>query len=202
MENVCFGRIAVVGNGPLSKANRNELNSFDCVVRFNDLKNMKQGDALTVHAIRHVDRGKNSFLPGLEKTVKNSHVLPIIQRSKLMQKFPANALPPLYVDENGIDRQLEIFEKCENGVQYHHSLTRSGPSTGSLVISYLNKASSTKSIDVYGMNWNGGDFHLDFKDPTIVARCCNKCTIHPTHSQRYLPEKTSWKKMFTNLHGV
>ena len=37
------------------------------------------------------------------------------------------------------------------------------------------------SIHVFGMNWQGNaKVHIDFKDPTLVARCCTKCTIHPT----------------------
>ena len=45
---------------------------------------------------------------------------------------------------------------------------------------------SVRAIEVYGMNWNGdSSMHADFKNTSIVPRCCTKCTIHATASQAY-----------------
>ena len=47
--------ICIVGNGPLSEKNRQEIKSSDLcdkVVRFNDMKNMEPGEPVDLHVVR------------------------------------------------------------------------------------------------------------------------------------------------------
>ena len=48
------GRVAIVGNGPLSDKDREAIASgaYDEVVRFNDLKNYRDGEPFTLHSVR------------------------------------------------------------------------------------------------------------------------------------------------------
>jgi len=48
------GRVAIVGNGPLSDKDREAIASgaHDEVVRFNDLKNYREGEPFTLHSVR------------------------------------------------------------------------------------------------------------------------------------------------------
>ena len=60
-----------------------------------------------------------------------------------------------------------------------------GPSTGTVVLSHLEGDDRIARIDVFGMNWRGRLPHNDFRDHTLVARCCRKCIVHPTPDLDY-----------------
>ena len=46
--------ICVVGNGPLSKENRAQIQKCELVVRFNDCKNMKKNERMDIHVMREI----------------------------------------------------------------------------------------------------------------------------------------------------
>ena len=69
-----------------------------------------------------------------------------------------------------------------------------------MVIEALDTAESTSDLHVFGMNWMGGHHHFDFAQPDLVPTCCNKCTIHPTPTQKYAESRYfDLKNDFSNV---
>lgn len=184
---LCTGNVAVVGNGPISEKDRCEINrDYDCVVRFNDMKNYKLGDVTTVHAIRPLA----AVYPGITKS--DVPVWPVIFNKTQLPVTERTVLDPIIVHErsNGTRNVIKdgiLFPGCNacNKKKCSHSLAKHGPSTGAAVIDELNRARNVESIHVYGMNWNGGSHHVDFKHSDLISRCCDKCVLHPTCSDEY-----------------
>ena len=214
ISDVCTGRIAVVGNGPLSEEQRAEINDpsrYDCIVRFNDRKNMKPGERTTVHAVRDIPaktffqeaRRKISHVlpfvsyssrkvPGIDSPESGVYVQPVTARfEEVRRQFEGHdVLPPIFVSERGTDIPSRSYfpgcNACQTIYNCESSSTSAGPSTGTSVIEVLNASQSTSYMDVFGMNWNGGNHHFDFKQPDLVSTCCDKCIIHPTVTHEYI----------------
>lgn len=206
---VCSGNIAVVGNGPLSEDDRARINGsgYDCVVRFNDRKNLREGEPTTVHVVRDLPHAPSGIwglfgggardVPGLVPHEK-VFVQPVTtQPGAICSLFEhATSLPPILVHERSTrggthappERIFPACEKCGSVYECDTSASRFGPSTGAAILNVLNAAPATTRIDVFGMNWRGGDHHLDFQQPTLVSDCCDKCVIHPTASENYTPD--------------
>lgn len=196
---VCQGKVAVVGNGPLTEDERKEINDkYDCVVRFNDMKNKKKDDVTTLHVSRYA----NHKFPGL--TIRDDGVptLPIIPFEQALYNIRqhVNVLPSLFVHESHFNNSSQndevVFKNCieckVGDMNCNHSFTPHGPSTGTIVIDKLQEWSTIESIDVYGMNWNGGNHHIDFKQPDMVEKCCSKCTIHKPNDEKY--DNRTWSE--------
>tara|TARA_B110000046_G_C12992410_1_gene398424 strand:- start:1120 stop:1908 length:789 start_codon:yes stop_codon:yes gene_type:complete len=188
MEDVCRGSVAVVGNGPITISDRDKINSeYDCVVRFNDMKNYKNGDALTLHVSRLTNEG---FFPGTEKSDASVPFLPVASDVYLVHnndslQSRSNVLTPVITNKK--TNAPPLFGGCVacGGEVCHHGQASYGPSTGALALSELDRSNAVQDIHVYGMNWNGASYHVDFKYPDLVANCCSKCTIHPTANANY-----------------
>ena len=136
--------------------------------------------------------GEQRIVPGL---VPGEHVFvqPVTARpGDIHDKFDrSTTLPPILVREQGghVASQMYFAEcdKCKDGTfDYNTSASSSGPSTGAVLINALEAQASAETIHVFGMNWNGGHHHLDFKQPELVPSCCSKCEIHPTASSKYV----------------
>jgi|MDSZ01.1.fsa_nt_gb hypothetical protein len=200
----CEGRVAVVGNGPLSSEDRASISQTKCVIRFNDTKNYKQGE----HTTLHVSRDVNGTFPGAHMHT-DVPLLPVARTHRAVAQYDAlekrRLLPTLLVHEvkDGSDNDLDaddsraqIFDGCSlcslDGCK--HSLSSAGPSTGALVLNELQNLESIDTIAVFGMNWNGGSHHVDFVVPEIVPSCCRKCTIHETPNEHY--DDRTWLSRF------
>ena len=207
LHQVCNGRIAVVGNGPLREEDRKLIQDdslFDCVVRFNDRKNLRDGERTTVHVVRD-KREQSPFgllfgrrvVPGVVEG-EQVFVQPITHYpDKIKNKFSSSTvLPPMLVKESNsgsdripAERYFPDCEKCKGTDRCSTGSSPNGPSSGTVIINALNASPFTSSLDVFGMNWNGPSWHFDFRDPTIVRDCCDKCTIHETSTSEYLPKR-------------
>jgi hypothetical protein len=200
--NGCHGTVAVVGNGPLREEDRRRIRSeYDCVVRFNDLKNYRDGEPVTVHATRFA---RGTF-PGID-LLPHALLLPIATDDAIVDAHlgvhAARLLPTLHIREPVTETSTEerehraLFAGCDaclsGQLECTQSSTTSGPSAGAAVIDHLERTPSVDAIHVYGMNWNGGKHHVDFVQPDLVPTCCHKCTIHPTASDDYLPSRDGW----------
>ena len=190
MESVCNGRVAVVGNGQLSEDDRKAINTFDCVVRFNDMKNKRPEERCDVQVIRYA----HHKFPGAHLN-NGQPILPVVTSNRMLKNdalIGKHILPPLHVYEklhrrhNELKNDARLFDTCDScGDKCSHKKAHAGPSTGASVISFLENSPVVTSIDTFGMNWNGGTHHVDFKHPDIIEECCTKCVIHPTPSQSY-----------------
>ena len=182
-------RAIVVGNGHLSERDRRTIrrhaaNGSKCmVVRFNDMKSWRYGEPVDVH----VTRLPSGLFPLLPYSAEEWYVT--VDPDSVAGEDVGVVLP-VYErgrrDEGTTAETLKIFPRCTScGTHCAHNWTVMGPSTGALVLSYLEDVSHVRNIDVYGMNWNGDLPHNDFRDRTIVRRCCGKCTIHQTPDTVY-----------------
>jgi len=172
----------VVGNGPLTDSEREEINSHSknaLIVRFNDENNFAYGDVTHVHVIRHPSW--SSRKNGLEEW----HIAPFSSWIPVNSKVKTIVYEAQYEEANEAPSDQVLFkstcfdESCwVNGTKY-------GASTGAVVLSALNENSKVKNISVYAMNWNGSPDHLDFLFPEMVPLRCEKCTIHRTHTEDY-----------------
>lgn len=193
LEDICeSGKIALVGNGPLTHEDREYIKNFDCVVRFNDMKNRRTGERTDILVTRKGYGGG-----GIQKYASNSEyaVWPIVMYKQFNTKDYINShkykfLNPIKVHEeysqsNAKVYNRKVFEGCLHS--RYHSESKNGPSSGTLVIDELMKSKHIKEIHTFGMNWNGQNWHVDFNNPDMVHNCCSKCFIHETTSSTYLP---------------
>lgn len=90
-------------------------------------------------------------------------------------------------------KNLTMFPNCRDSKL--HNTTTNGPSTGGVVIDFLQNLDNVRTITVFGMNWRGSPhIHVDFKHPNLVKNCCTKCSIHATPTSSYRPPSVSKKK--------
>lgn len=186
--------VAVVGNGPLSNRDRRDIEKCPCIIRFNDQKNKRCRERTDIVVLRYntlfkqfSGRGKTD-----QGTVpKATYCWPVCSQPKellALQTASTLLLPILTSGTRDGNRDIDMFPGCNacNSSACKHTLTKNGPSSGGAVIDALQKMSSIKQIDVFGMNWNGWkDVHVDFKFPKVIDQCCSKCVIHVPPSQIY-----------------
>lgn len=176
--------VIVVGNGHLSEVNRYAIQDrsiSDIVIRFNDMNSWRYGERVDVHVTR-LQGGLSPVLPyDAEEwyvTVDPSSAPP---RAALVLGVYESSRGP----QNTVSSTMRLFSRCNPCPHCAHNWTLLGPSTGAIVLSYLQEDSLVHSIDIFGMNWNGDLPHNDFLDHDIVRRCCLKCTVHVTPDGNY-----------------
>jgi hypothetical protein len=174
--------VCVVGNGPLSDSDRAVIDMFDCVIRFNDMKNRCAGEKVTILATRYdvATAATASFRLLVVTTV---HQLPPNMPDPDAPSQPP-WLRPIYVYErqapiNDLPPSTESF-----GVR--HDTTTHGPSTGCAVVEALVQCDHVTTIHVFGFNWAGDTTrHIDFLHPHLVPGA-TKVIVHCTASSEYL----------------
>jgi len=185
LGNVCEGSIAVVGNGPISEADRDLINAQNCIIRFNDQKNKLENERTDVLVLRN-----NT----LHLSQKDSTLLPVIPFCKTIEEYQvkySKLIKPIYVHEETCNDDPNVQEMKSNKVynncikQNLHGDATSGVSTGTAVLSSLQDDDNVESINVFGMNFNGGWWHVDFNDPNLSHICCTKCIFQKTNKEQY-----------------
>ena len=177
----------VVGNGPLSEIDRASINqSLGHVIRFNDMNNWRVGEPMTTLVVR---------VPSAKAPPKDIPITPVWFVSPYQMppdESYAHAIEiiyiyePKYEDRNVLSTSAQLFKNCTVHAPIWQNATYWGPSTGAAILDFLDAQAEVARIDVYGMNWNGNrNMHVDFKYPTAVSKCCNKCVIHPTPTKLY-----------------
>jgi hypothetical protein len=209
-------RVAVVGNGPLFERDRPRIEQYENIVRFNDMKNWRRNETVTLHAVRsedHTDefayraglsRGHNSTIWALAS--EQRHVAADVDvvtwtyfRDREYKWFNENWQwigfdHPKPQTLSPWKESLYLFPNCSAcGAHRSHCKVRNtkyGPSAGAVVLNELDAMPEVDEIGVFGMNWANSHSwdHTDFKYPTLVSDCCSKCTIHSTPSGGYLPK--------------
>lgn len=185
LDDVCTStkKIYVVGNGPLNDEDRDKISTASCVLRFNDMRNMRENESTDIVAMR------NTFLHLLERDdrYKNIAVLPVIERDEHFIGMNHSTLLPIFVSETQHDKRKFtddfLFPHCSAKKQ--HTEAPWGPSTGAAVLNYLENMTSVEEIEVFGMNFNGPKEHVDFKHNTLVKECCTKCNFNETKTKKY-----------------
>ena len=194
-EAIFSDEVCLVGNGPLSEEDRMKINNCKQIIRFNTVKNFKEGERIDIHAVRfHSDFFLRDvqILPDVPKLIIFTNEKQVQKYSEQLKKYklltPIFAYEPQLSDDTSYMKEQSIFNRCHLCLsnECRYSNTDAGVSTGTIVINHLESLHNIKKIDVFGMNWNGGDWHLDFANPEIVPTCCRKCTIHKTATKNYI----------------
>lgn len=188
IEGLIKGTVALVGNGPISNKDRDEINENDIVIRFNDLKNFRNNERCDIHVIRY-DYG----FYNIKSRPDNSIIWPVSPSNELVftseHLVGLDGIYPLLLyshkSVSDLSPTATLFYGSDCGKKCIHSTTLEGPSTGAIVIDALEKCSTVDKINIYGMNWSGSKFHIDFKNPGIIGDYCSKCIIHPTSNKNY-----------------
>jgi hypothetical protein len=222
--------IAVVGNGPISQANFDAIQTHREVWMFNDMKNKASDRSgfndptkVTTWVIREMGEtpgkvGGDSFLqqpkaprPGYapppidynlhQRKLKHanlSSVLVVSQWSVLVEEL--RRANPTKIDFAPVhesrlkhspfrwtnltfDNEKVTFGGC---VEYLHSETGCGPSTGTVALDFIFKQRSAGKIPtstwvhIYGMNWAFHETFLTCCGPTSLPefkdeQCCDDC---------------------------
>lgn len=173
--------VAVVGNGPISRADRVEIAEATVVIRFNDVNNYLEGEKTTLRVVRHP-----SWFTLKHVGAPKWHVVP----TDALAPSSAALVTAVYERQHGRDNiapdTTRLFPGCWCGDACLHNQTWAGPSTGGVALSVLQEIRNVETIDVYGMNWNGpAEMHADFANQTLIVDCCTKCVVHPTASNDY-----------------
>lgn len=172
---------AVVGNGPISLADRAQIARADIIVRFNDANNMWSTERTDLHVVRHPSWYSLKTIDA-----------PVWDMGPLRSSIPRQSLLFTYVYErqhgshNVLSDTARIFQNCRCGPTCLSNSTWAGPSTGAAALSVLEELPDVTSIDVFGFNGLGdAQMHTDFKNRSILPLCCTKCTLHKTRTLSY-----------------
>jgi hypothetical protein len=176
------GTIAVVGNGPISEADRAAIEAHQVVVRFNDVNFMRRGERVTLHVVREPT--------AMEPRVPVDAPIWDVSPMRSFLRSDAALTSPVYErdynDAEWTSPNSVIFPSCGICPSCRQANSFAGPSTGALAISELNELDAVNRIDVYGMNWVGAArIHIDFENKTLVQDCCHSCIFHHTASDYY-----------------
>ncbi|KAK9809048.1 hypothetical protein WJX72_008410 [[Myrmecia] bisecta] len=195
--------IAVVGNGPVTSEQRDQIQHADRVVRFNALNNRLMQEASDVWIVRYSGKPPSHFW-GLG-TLDKGELVDILRTSQLVL-FLGGPDPPRYIP---MDQMLELMRKVLPDTppskllqikfeRYRHvynsvlssSLTlekpEAEPSSGLLgLLATLGCIASDATVNVYGFNWSGKAYELHFMEDErrIVSRLQRRypgLQIHPT----------------------
>lgn len=172
---------AVVGNGPISEADRKAIDRADVVVRFNDLNHLKSNERTDLHVIRHPSWWSFKHVSAPKWDVGYAE-----------SELPRDAELVTYVYEaqhttsNTLLQTARVFPACDCRASCLQASTWAGPSTGAAILSELQGYAEVKKIDVYGFNGMGDPrMHVDFANRSMISGCCTKCHIHRTASTNY-----------------
>lgn len=200
--------VAVVGNGPLFETDRELIEQYPNVLRFNDMKNWREGERVTLHACRAEKEQKKWHVAARQSRPYNATMWALADETRWV---PADAeliswsyktslvglsLDTLF-DEYWHEQVLapwgdsvRLFPNCS--ACGHHCLYNQagiGPSAGGMAINAFERLPEVVEVAVFGMNWEGGTGHTDFLWQEMVKTCCTKCIFHPTPSGAYLPPR-------------
>jgi len=204
-------KIAVIGNGPLSDEDINEINSnFEIIVGMNAVLNGRKGikvkythlfsrqwdDTTTPKTINFIGYDKDKkILNSYEKykdTIKN--ILLVVPKG-LEYKEGINDIKNNYknVSIHSIDANLNIkknkgpnkFNFNNKKYDINHSL-----SMGMISIGYVFNIYPNHDIHIYGMNFSQRGHHDGIVEKEIIDEC-DRCIVHKTWKNTYEPFKVS-----------
>jgi hypothetical protein len=196
-------RVALVGNGGLSEMCRKQLllGKFDHVVRFNDPKNYRMGDApSTLHVVRTRWDAMDAPYTGL--ALYKRHVPLLLVGSGMTLEKPLNDLPGIHKCPDGDWYEvaahlniggLKLFpgDKATEFTNMHDQ----GPSTGLWAISVFQIIEGVREIHTFGMNWafddspDGRRYNHSSEEGYLVKESglYTKVKVHPPPSDEYDP---------------
>lgn len=183
--------LAIVGNGPLTNKEIDEINKYDIIAIINNNRNGKNKSIKATHhflrqdgidnrGFHGWDKNENKFLINLEtnKTIKNI-ILLCPEGKECIENI--NSIKEKYINKNinVISSGSEPWKESIfifNKKKYKHS---NSPSSGILTIKYMLENFSLHTIHIYGMNSIRTDYH-DMKKEKEYIDECDRCIMHKT----------------------
>tara|TARA_Y100000389_G_C17467014_1_gene526582 strand:+ start:4946 stop:5494 length:549 start_codon:yes stop_codon:yes gene_type:complete len=177
--------IAVVGNGPLTEWQKDDINKYDIVYRFNHAPGYRKGDKISGLYMRQIRRTNKTHS---DNFVKQNSDLNFDKIYIGVNKYYDNHIF-VKEDKDVFVREEPLFKKCsycKNG-KCSHDRAKYGPTSGILGINDIMKKYPKNDIHIYGMNWNweGKKSHHLNNEGEIIKKCCRNCFIHKTPSNTY-----------------
>lgn len=176
--------VAVVGNGPISEVDRQNIAKSKFVIRFNDCNFLREGEKTSLRVMRHP-----SDPPKIHVNSPIWHVSPRASPMWADDGILTLEYEPQFGPRNDLKESHRIFPSCNCGPSCYARGATAGASTGAIALSVLEEMPEVKRINVFGMNWMGADYHIDFKNTSLVRGCCSKCHFHQTASNAYGSEQ-------------
>lgn len=153
-------RIAIVGNGPLSKACRKEIRGFEFVARFNKMDNFQPGDPLTLVYLR-LDPSTMSFY-GIDVALRYRAPAVALVYEQIYAEAAKEAGD--FLRETTL---LHVYEEFA-GLPYpgdhlpyppYADSDRIIPSTGFFGLHHIMKTCGALSVHLFGFTWEGWRWH-------------------------------------------
>ena len=190
--------IAIVGNGPLSEKHKKLINTFRYVYRLNHAPAYRKGDKIDTIVTRYFGTSNNTssdkFLsenPEL-RNKKTIIVGPYMGNGKYKDIY---VYEKVLKSDQTITKDLRLFENCKyckTNDKCKHSSAANGPSTGILILDFLQKKYPNTKFHIFGMNFTwpskkkgGGSPHL-LNEGEIIENCVKNKYIHKTYKDDYL----------------
>jgi len=174
MEMDWPGHVCLVGNGPLSEADRGDIAACPFVVRFNDAKNALEGEPFDVLVRR--ENGEAGF-HGPFKTGSRPVVLVLNPGSE-------RAPPPLG------SRVVEIIAHPATifGAPTTSPDASWGATTGAVLLHHLNQRGGSDRLSTFGMNFLRSEVSEHMHDEgAVLRRHIPELDYHPPPRSTYLP---------------
>ena len=188
-------KISIVGNGPLTEYEINEINDYDIIYVLNTVKtgNKKIPIKATHHIIRQKGTENDGFY-GWNKDKNEFTINPETNPTNIIFACPTNK--ESYENINKIkskftDKNIEVISsvsepwtekkyKFDNILYDHYD----SPSTGVIGINYILEKYPSSEIHIYGMNWQLRGGHDTKKEKEYISEC-PRCIIHKTWKDTY-----------------
>ena len=198
-----INQVAVVGNGPIIESDFENLKKYPFIIQFNHARYYDKINRCNLLVVRP----RENYRIGIQKV---NHLINIFKKIKsdtlicpvLVNNSRVNELELINIKKNKILIPIKCFEKL-SGLQNRNDLIQNntlfncnkkiakynssicGPSTGAIILSELFKIPFIEKIHVFGMNFNGGNDHIDFIYPNIIKEYCTKCIFNKTKNLSY-----------------
>ena len=188
-------RVAVVGNGPLFERDRVAIERYENIVRFNDMKNWRRNETITLHASRSLRGQHDHWVRNVQLAADHNRTMWAIASE---HKFVAEGVDLVswaysrdkrykFFNENWfyqgyMEPQTQVLEPyleslylfpncsaCAGNPRCLHQAGKYGPSAGGIVLNALETTPEVDEIAVFGMNWGSGSYHSNRGDHTDFA---------------------------------
>lgn len=187
-------RIALVGNGGISEEQRKLIaKDYDHVVRFNDMKNLRDGDRTTLHVCRYRLDCWDAPYSGLSCYRRAVPLLLIGGEDEhghcpdLNDRYGVHPCPDgrRYDVAATLKRKTRVLPSIPEAASANEATY--GPSTGLYVIALFHAMAEVAEIHTFGMNFQFYEKSHSRHEGRLVDLYCKKVTVHKTPTSEYEP---------------
>jgi hypothetical protein len=184
-------KICVVGNGPLSdndKLNINDDNKCPIVVRFNDMKNKRSDEKVSLQVVREHEQSHK--YAGYDEN--DGHPVALVGYHAKTDMINSDRVKSRITV--GPTHFKNIFSECP--IRKRKEICEHA-STGTLFLDHIQN--KVKDIQIYGMNWNMHGFAHNIDEGSVIANCCKSCVVNQTPNDAYLPDEPFYLTIIDKL---